>query len=104
MAKKLTKKQQERKEYLERLAAKVASINLKKHDVFYSEDKSDEFANVMFFFDGRTKNFCNEVYYHILTLDGHAEFYTLGELNPDISTIRQYNPDTDGDFYGATGC
>lgn len=30
MAKKLTKKQQERKEYLERLAKKIASINLKE--------------------------------------------------------------------------
>lgn len=104
MAKKLTKRQQERKEYLERLAKKIASINLKKHDVFYSEDKSDEFANVMFFFDGRTKTFQNEVYYHCLTLDGVADYFTLAELNPDVATIRQYNADIDGDFYGATGC
>jgi hypothetical protein len=104
MAKKLTKKQQAYKDEQQRIATKVASITLKKHDVFYSEDKTGDFANVMFFFNGNTRNFQNEIYYQCLTLEGDSDYYTLAELNPNISTIRQYNPDTDGDFYGATGC
>ena len=105
MAKRLTIKQSiaAREEKMRLLAIKVATISLKKHDVFYSEDKTGDFANTLFFFDGSIRNLRGTDYYRCLTLDGDSDFYSLAELNPNISTIRQYDPDTDGDFYGACG-
>lgn len=57
----------------------------------------------MFFFDGRVRNLRGTDHYHCLTLDGDADWYSLAELDIDPATIRQYNCETDGDFYGACG-
>lgn len=105
MAKRMTIKQQmaAREERMRLAKLKAATITLKKHDVFYSEDKTGDFANTMFFFDGRTSAMHGDIYYHCLTLEGDADWYSLMELNPDTATIRPYNCETDGDFYGACG-
>lgn len=105
MAKKLTIGQRARayQEKMRLLREKVATIKLNKHDVFKSADTTGDFANTLFFFDGRITNRFGTEYYHILALDGTSDWYSLVELNPDTATIRPYNADTDGDFYGACG-
>jgi len=100
-----------KKQMVEERAAKEAAAleNIKALEntvgqvVFKSADKTGDWAGMLLFYDGKTGTRFGSKYYFIRDPEGMADWYSAAEINIDPATIRPYNCETDGDFYGTCG-